>query len=46
MEVCYSLGLDVDRCVGSEVGSTDGITFGINNVYEMSYFDVSLDDLN
>ena len=40
MEVCDSIGLGVDRAVGSEVGSADGITFGINNAYDMGYFDV------
>ena len=37
MEVCDSIGLGVDRGVCTEVVSADGITFGLNDIYEMGY---------
>ena len=40
MEICASIGLDVDRGVGSEVGSADGINFGLNDISEMGYSEV------
>ena len=46
VEVCDSIGLDVDRGVGSEVGSADGINFGLNDISEMGYSEVFLNCLN
>ena len=42
MEVCDHLGLVIFRGVGSEVVITDGIIFGLNEGYEMGYFDLFL----
>ena len=46
VEVCDSIGLDVDRGVGSEVGSADGINFGLNDISEMGYSEVFFNCLN
>ena len=46
LEVCDSICLCVDKGIGSEVGSAIGITFVINDGYEMSCSDECFSGIN